>query len=43
MSKSIGSVTVPPIDLNLSRMSDAQAADTIARAILAALALKLGV
>lgn len=42
-TKNIEKLSVPPINLGLNRMSDEQAADYIAKTVLEALTLKLGV
>jgi hypothetical protein len=42
-TKNIEKFSVPPINLSLNRMSDEQAADYLAKTVLEALALKLGV
>jgi hypothetical protein len=42
-TKNIEKLSVPPISLSLNQMSDEQAANYIAKTVLEALALKLGV
>lgn len=42
-TKNIGRLNVPPIRLSLNQVSDEQAANYIANAVLEALALKIGV
>ena len=42
-TKNIEKLSVPPINLSLNQMSDEQAANNIANAVLEALALKIGI